>query len=427
MQRDAFLQVLELHRAANFGEDGKRIRIPLNQNLAELYRSGFSDLDLGAIHHRIALAFAAFFIHDCDRALAIHDHQVPSLGLHGLQVDEANCAVALRIETRLFRHSRRSTSDVEGTHGELRSRFANGLSRDHSGSLAEFDQAPGSQITSIAHDANAAPRLAGEHRANLYSLDTGSLNRTRQIFGDLVVHIDYDLAFVVFDLLERHAAHDAVAQRLDNFAGLDDTGDENSVHGAAVVFADDHVLRDVNQTARQVTRVGRLQSRIGQTLAGAVRRNEVFEHRQPFTEVGRDRSLDNFARRFRHQSAHPGELTDLLFRSAGAGIGHDINRVEFAFFIPCLHLAKHFIGNFFRNGRPDFDDLVVAFPVGDRAVQVLLLNCDDQFVGVLYQGALVVRDDHVIDANREAGARGIAEAERLDLVEHLDCDFQAEP
>src|ERR1700682_438496 len=105
---------------------------------------------------------------------------------------------------------------MEGTHSELRSRFANRLSRDHTGSLAEFDQAPGSQIASVAHDANSAPRLAGEHRANLRPLDTGSLNRARQIFCDLVIHIDHDLAFVVFDLLERHAAPDTVAQGLGN-------------------------------------------------------------------------------------------------------------------------------------------------------------------------------------------------------------------
>src|SRR5258708_24757604 len=204
-------------------------------------------------------------------------------------------------------------------------------------------------------------------------LDTGSLNRTRQILGDLVIHVDHDLAFVVFDLLERHATHDAVAQGFDDFTGLDDTGDENSVHGAAVVFADDYVLRDVNQTAREVTRVGGFQSRIGQTLAGAVRRDEVFEHRQPFTEVCRDRSLDDFARPFRHQSAHSGELTDLLFRSSSAGIVHNVNRVELAFLVPPLHLAEHFIGNFFPDRRPDFNDLVVALAIGDGAVQVLLL------------------------------------------------------
>src|ERR1700716_3728827 len=116
---------------------------------------------------------------------------------------------------------------MEGTHSELRSRFANRLSRDHTGSLAEFHQAPGSQIASVAHDANSAPRLAREHRANLHPLDTGSLNRTRQILGDLLVHVHHDLAFVVLDLLERHAAHNTVAEGLDNFAGFDDTGNEN--------------------------------------------------------------------------------------------------------------------------------------------------------------------------------------------------------
>ena len=336
-------------------------------------------------------------------------------------------AVALGIEARLFRNSRRRTSDVEGTHGELRSRFADRLRRDDAGSLAEFDQTSGSQVASVAHDANAALRFAGEHRANLHPLDTGGLNRARQIFGDLVVDVDHDLAVVVFDFLERHAADDAVAQRLDDLAGFDDTGDENSVHGAAVVFADDHVLRHVDQTPRQVARVGGLERRIGQTLAGAVRRDEVFEHRQPFTEVGRDRRLDNFTGRLRHQSAHAGELANLLFRSASAGVGHDVNRIEFAFFVASLHLAEHFIGNFFGDGRPDFDDLVVAFAVGDRAVQVLLLDRDHRLVGVFHQRLLVVRDDHVVDADGEAGARGVLEAERLDLVEHLDRDFQAKP
>src|SRR5208283_2111821 len=426
VQRDAFLQVLELDRAADFSEDGKGVRIPLDQNLTKLYRPAFHDLDLGAIHNRIALAFASLLVHHRNRALTIHDHQVASLRLHRLQVDEANQTVALGIEARLLRNSRRRASDVEGAHGELRSRFADGLRRDHTGGLAQFNQSPGGEIASVAHDANAAPGLTSEHRADLYPLDTGGLNCPGEIFRDLVIHVDHDLAFIVLDLLERYAAHDTVAQRLNDFAGFDDTGDEDSVHGAAVVFADDHVLRDVHQTARQVTRVGRLQSRVGQALAGAVRRDEVFEHRQPFTEIGRDRRLNNFTRRFRHQSAHTGELANLLFRSAGAGIGHDVNRVEFALFVPSLHLVEHFIGYFFRNGRPDFDDLVVAFAVGDRAVQVLLLHADHLFVGIFYQGLLVVRDHHVIDADGEAGARGVLEPERLDLIEHLDRDFQAE-
>ena len=97
----------------------------------------------------------------------------------------------------------------------------------------------------------------------------------------------------------------------------------------------------------------------------------------------------------------------------------------FAFFVALLHLAEHFIGNFFRDGRPDFDDLVVALAVGDRAVQILLLDVDDLLFGVVTRIFLLSGNDHVIDADGEAGASGVAEAKLLDFVEHLDRGFQA--
>src|SRR5262249_10337872 len=158
--------------------------------------------------------------------------------------------------------------------------------------------------------------------------------------------------------------------------------------------ADDDVLRDVDQAASQVAGIRGLQSGIGQSLTSAVRRDEVFQHRQSFAEVGGNRRLDDFARRLRHQAAHTRELADLLFRSSSAGVGHDVNRVHLAFFVAALHFGEHLVGYLFGNARPDFDDLVVALAVGDRAVQVLLLNVDDLLLGVFYQNLLAVGDDH---------------------------------
>jgi hypothetical protein len=66
------------------------------------------------------------------------------------------------------------------------------------------------------------------------------------------------------------------------------------------------------------------------TLAGAVRRDEVLQHVEAFAEVRRDRRFDDLARGLGHQTAHTGELADLLFRSARAGVGHDVNRIEVA-------------------------------------------------------------------------------------------------
>ena len=129
------------------------------------------------------------------------------------------------------------------------------------------------------------------------------------------------------DRLERHASDDAVAQPLDDLAArVDDRPRLEAVERAAVDLGDDHVLRDVDETARQVAGVRRLERRVGETLAGAVRRDEVLQHGQAFTEVRRDRRLDDFARRLRHQAAHAGELPDLLLAAARAGVGHDVDR-----------------------------------------------------------------------------------------------------
>jgi hypothetical protein len=111
----------------------------------------------------------------------------------------------------------------------------------------------------------------------------------------------------------------ASASGLRPFAAVDDPlGD--ALRRAAVVHGDDDVLGHVGQLAGQVARVGRLEGRVGQTLAGAVRGAEVLQHGQAFAEVGLDRRLDDLAGRLGHQAAHAGQLADLLDAAAGAGV-----------------------------------------------------------------------------------------------------------
>src|ERR1019366_6108022 len=424
MQGHAFLQVLELHRPANFGQDGESVRVPLDQDIAQADLLPVFHFDLGAVNHGVAFFFAALFVQDGDGAVAVHHHQVAFLGAHGHQVDEAHSAVVLGIEARLFADSRSRTADVEGTHGELGSRLADGLRHDHARGLAQLDQAAGSQVAPVTHHAHAALGLAGEHRANLDLLDTGCLYRTSQVFGDLLIDVNDDVAFVVLDLLQRDAAHDTVAQRLDDFARLHDGGDVDAIDRAAIVFADDHVLRHVHQTPGQIARIRGLESGIGQALAGAVGGDEVLQHRQAFAEVGGDRGLDDFARGLGHQAAHAGELTNLLLGTASARVSHDVNGIDVADFVVLLHGGEHLVRDFFGNRRPDFDNLVVAVAVGDGAVQILLLHSDRLLFGVAYQTRLARRNDHVVDSDREARHGGVVEAELLDAIEHPHRGFQ---
>ena len=54
--------------------------------------------------------------------------------------------------------------------------------------------------------------------------------------------------------------------------------DADAVERAAVELGDDGVLRDVDETTREVTGVRRLERGVGETLTRAVRRDEVLEH-----------------------------------------------------------------------------------------------------------------------------------------------------
>ena len=71
------------------------------------------------------------------------------------------------------------------------------------------------------------------------------------------------LAVGIQHVLGDDATEHAVRERLDHVAALDERdGREQAVLGAAVDFGDHEVLGDVDQTTRQVTRVGRLQRRV---------------------------------------------------------------------------------------------------------------------------------------------------------------------
>ena len=304
----------------------------------------------------------------------------------------------------------RRAADVERPHRQLRARLADRLRGDHADRLAQVHHLAGRQVAPVALDADAALGLAGQHRADLDLLDAGRLDFGREVFADLLVDADDDLSRQrVLDVLERDAAHDAVAQRLDDLAALDDGRDVDAVQRVAVVDRDDHVLRHVDQAAREVAGVGRLQRRVGQSLARAVRRDEVLQHGEPLAEVRRDGRLDDLAGRLGHQAAHAGELPDLLLAAARAGIRHDENRVELLAALVLLgHLAEHLVGDPFGHVRPDVDDLVVALAVRDGAVLVLLLHLDDALARGLHQLALAVRDDQVFDADGDAGLGRVA-------------------
>ena len=203
---------------------------------------------------------------------------------------------------------------------------------------------------------------------------------------------------------------------------------------AAVVLDDDQVLRHVDEAARQVARVRRLQRRVRQALAGAVGGDEVLQDVQAFAEVRRDRRLDDRAVRLGHQAAHAGQLADLRGGAARTRVGHHVDGVErllvdlLAVAVGGLllgELGHHDLADFVAGLAPDVDHLVVALAGGHETRDVLLLDLLDFLFGALDQAGLFLRHQHVVDADRDAGARRQPETGLQQLVGEDDRFLQA--
>ncbi len=266
---------------------------------------------------------------------------------------------------------------VERPHRQLRARLADRLRGDDADRVADLAHLAGGEEDAVAGAAHAELAAALEHRADRQrrllrvSSSCSTISRRRGLdssspFSASTVLPGLPLASGLC------TSSASVRPRRLLFGPSEVERQLDEVLRLAVLLADDHVLRDVDETPRQVARVGRAERGVGEALAGAVRRDEVLEHRQALHEVGLDRALDDLALRIRHQAAHAGELADLLERSARAGVGHHVDRVQLE--EGPLHRSGDGVGGL----RPDVHDRLVALLVGDQAALVLLLDLLDR-------------------------------------------------
>src|SRR6185436_5848600 len=101
----------------------------------------------------------------------VHRDAFALAALDRLQVKVFDRAVLSRFVFRRFFQTR-GTADVECTHGQLRARFADRLRGNHADSLTDFDRPASCEVTSIALNAAATTRFAGQHRADSDPLHT---------------------------------------------------------------------------------------------------------------------------------------------------------------------------------------------------------------------------------------------------------------
>src|SRR6266513_2539679 len=320
--------VHEPHHAPDVRHDRVGVGVPREQDRVARHLGAVRHHQRGAERHVEArvhgeLPAASFAVRrGLEYQLALVARHDPLLlgRLHENEpVAELDHALDLGLAHGLLGDTRRRAADVEGAQRELRARLADGLRRQDAHGFAQIHHVHGGEVAAVAHAAHAALRLAGEHRADPDRLDPRVLDRLRGLLVDQLPGLDQHLGTLVLvqlvriaHLIQRHATHQALAQRLDDVLALLPRRHLEAEDGAAVFLGDRDVLRHVHQPAREVARVRGLQRRVGEALARAVGRDEVLEHRESFTKIRLDRALDDLADaagelllRLRHQAAYP--------------------------------------------------------------------------------------------------------------------------
>ena len=284
---------------------------------------------------------------------------------------------------RLLNRARRRTTEVECTHRELSSWFTDGLCGDDADSFTDVDHVSTSEIAAVTFHANYRSQSTCQSRTDLRPFDADLFDLFIIFFGDLLLSFDND--FIRHGSMTSSSAtrpRIRSPMRLDDFAAFNEGRNRHTHRMPQSISDDDDVLSDVDETTSQVTGVRGFQSGIGQTFTSSVSRNEVLENCQTFTEIRRDRRFDNFARWFRHQTAHTGQLSNLSRGTPRARISHDEDGVEartrhlFTGDVELLsfNLTHHLFGDASPVCAHNIHDFIVALAVGDQTFVVLLFN-----------------------------------------------------
>ncbi len=381
---DAFDDVDEFHLAALFRENRDVVRIPFDDRIALLDLAGVLDRDDGTDDEIVRLEFApAVFGHDRQGAVLVQNDVAAVFQFDEAQIVVLNHAVELGFDFRLLEHLRGRSTDVECAHRQLCSRLADGLCRDDADGFAALDHAASREVAAVAAAADAQFAFAREHGTNANLFHAGDFHLLGFGFVNEFVGVDDDLLDVagINDVVAREAADKALAQFHDFVFALVNGLHQNAVAGSAIFHADDHVLGHVHEFAGHVTGVGGLERGIRQTFAGAVGRDEVFQHGQTFAEVRQNRFFDNVAAGLGHQTADTSQLANLLTVASSAGIHHQRDGVVFRLALVGFQCAQHDVRNLVGAMRPDVDDFVVAFARGDDTFAILLFNFAESVSG----------------------------------------------
>ena len=181
----------------------------------------------------------------------------------------------------------------------------------------------------------------------------------------------------------------------------------------AVGLPDDQILRDIHHTAGQISGIGCTKGGVGKSLPRSVCRHEILQYVQTLTEIGLNRQLDGVSCRIRHQTAHTGQLFNLLIRTTGSGIRHHVDVVIF------IQTVQKVFGQPVVCLLPGLHNLFVALFVRNQTTLVVSRDLIHGFLRLRKKLRLIRRHRHIGNGYRHAGPCRCVIAHGLDMIQNL--------
>ena len=187
--------------------------------------------------------------------------------------------------------------------------------------------------------------------------------------------------------------------------------DLDALAGATILFTNDDVLRDVNQTTSQVARLCGTKCRISKTLTSTVRCDEVLENGQAFAVVRLNRTLNELLLRVGHQTTHTRDLLDLRPVTTRARVDHAVHSVAI------VEVTAHVVCNLLGAFEPKVNEVLVAVFFEDEAGVKVFLNLGCASLVFSKNFFLAWRRLDVGERDRDTRPRRPVEAGRLQGIE----------
>src|SRR5262249_33119125 len=150
----------------------------------------FRGFHAGTVRETIMIALLAGIFADRDLRVAADHDLLVFLILQQANVEETDLTIMRGNNLRTFHDAARRTTDVEGSEGQLRAGFADGLGGDDTDRFARTDHAAVREIQAVTFRTNTPRRFAGQDRADTNAINFRFLHLLRGIGNNQLARFD---------------------------------------------------------------------------------------------------------------------------------------------------------------------------------------------------------------------------------------------